>query len=309
MSELIKIGTRASKLAIWQAEYVAGLLQKGGFQTELVTMDTKGDKVLNAPFAEIGTKGLFTEELEEKLFTGEIDIAVHSAKDMQSELREGLNIISFTEREESNDVLVSFDKNFSLADKSKEVLVGTSSTRRRALLMHYYPHVKITDARGNLQTRMKKMEEGKYQAMILAYAGVHRMNYHEHIISKLPLNIFTPAVGQGSIAIESSDTVSREKRERIRKLTNDPATEFCLLAERAFLRTLQGGCSIPVFALAHLMGEKIQVEGGVISLDGKNIIREKLTGPRSEADDLGTKLAEKIIASGGKKILEDIKQK
>ncbi|MBX9850167.1 MAG: hydroxymethylbilane synthase [Cytophagaceae bacterium] len=308
MNETIKIGTRGSKLALWQAQYVAALLQKGGFKTELVTIETKGDKILNAPFAEIGTKGLFTEELEYKLIAGEIDIAVHSAKDMQSELQSGLNIIAFTKREEANDVLVSFDKNFSLANKDAELVVGTSSTRRRATLMHCYPHVKIVDARGNLQTRMKKMEDGKFQAMILAYAGVHRMNYHEFIVSKLPLNIFTPAVGQGSIAIESSDTVSSQKREQIRKLINDEETENCLLAERAFLRTLQGGCSVPVFALARLEGNKIHIEGGIISLDGKRVIREKMTGEKSAADNLGTILAEKIFVSGGKEILEDIKR-
>lgn len=308
MSEKVRIGTRGSKLALWQAHYIAELLQKGGLQTEVIPMETKGDKILNAPFAEIGTKGLFTEELEEKLKSGEIDIAVHSAKDMQSELAEGLEIISYTEREEANDVVVSFDKKFSLLDSNTEVLVGTSSTRRRAILKHYYPHVKVTEARGNLQTRMRKMEEGNFHAMLLAYAGVHRMNYDEFIVEKLPLTVFTPAVGQGSIAIESSSTVEKNKREIIRRLTNDTKTEYCLLAERAFLKKLQGGCSIPVFALATLEGEHVKIEGGIISLDGKQMIRESVRGKKEDADRSGIELAEKIVDMGGDKILKEIKE-
>src|SRR4051812_14660441 len=169
MSETIKIGTRGSKLALWQTHYIAKILNDGGLKTEIIAIETKGDKNLGSTFAEIGTKGLFTEELEDQLRSRDIDIAVHSAKDMQSEMGEGLSIIAFTEREEANDVLVSFDKNASLTNP--DLLVGTSSTRRRAALKHFYPHINVTDARGNLQTRMRKMEEGKYGAMILAYAG------------------------------------------------------------------------------------------------------------------------------------------
>jgi hydroxymethylbilane synthase len=309
MSEVIRIGSRGSKLALWQTHHIADLLHKGGLKTEIVTMETKGDKILSAPFAEIGTKGLFTEELEDKLKAGEIDIAVHSAKDMQSELGEGLELISYTKREDANDVVVSFDPKFSLSNKNAQVLVGTSSTRRRAILKHYYPHIEVTEARGNLQTRMKKMEEGKFQAMILAYAGVHRMNYNDFIVEKLPLTIFTPAVGQGSIAIESSSFVSKTKRDLIRKLTNDIETEYCLLAERAFLRRLQGGCSIPVFALAKLKGDVVEMEGGIISLDGKQMIREYMTGKKENADQIGVELAKKIEKLGGDKILMEIKNK
>ena len=160
MSDTIKIGTRSSKLAMWQTEYIARLLNEGGLKTEIIQIETKGDKILNQPFAEIGTKGIFTEEIENKLVSGEIDIAVHSAKDMQSSLPNGLEILAFTEREEPCDVVVSLDKNFSLRDESKAILVGTSSARRRAMLKYYFPHVEVTDARGNLQTRFRKMEEG-----------------------------------------------------------------------------------------------------------------------------------------------------
>jgi hydroxymethylbilane synthase len=307
MSETIKIGTRGSKLALWQTHYIAKILNDGGLKTEIIAIETKGDKNISSTFAEIGTKGLFTEELEDQLRGREIDIAVHSAKDMQSEMGEGLSIIAFTEREDANDVLVSFDKKVSLNDKN--LLVGTSSTRRRATLKHFYPHLKVTDARGNLQTRMRKMEEGNYQAMILAYAGVHRMNYDEHIIEKLPLNIFTPAVGQGSIAIESSSYTDENKKSIIRNLLNHEPTEVCLVAERAFLRTLQGGCSIPLFALATLAGNKIHMTGGVISLDGKVLIRESIEGNIKDNEALGNLLAEKVLLKGGDKILNDIRLK
>jgi hydroxymethylbilane synthase len=306
---LIRIGTRASKLALWQTRYIAGLLEEKGFQTEIFPIETKGDKNLNAAFAQIGTKGLFTEELEDKLQTGEIDIAVHSAKDMQTEFRHGLKIIAFTEREEANDVVVSFNKTFSLSNPRRELSVGTSSTRRKAMLTHYYPHVCAEEARGNLQTRFRKMEEGKYEAMILAYAGVHRMEYDDFIVEKLPLDKFIPAVGQGSIAIESSDHVAEEKRKIIREILNHTETEKCLLSERAFLRTLQGGCSIPVFGMATIREDKLTITGGVISLDGKKMVKESIIGPVSHAEETGIILAQKILEKGGDKILNEIKNK
>jgi hydroxymethylbilane synthase len=303
----IRIGTRASKLALWQAHYIESILRKGGFETEIFTMETTGDKVLNKPLSEIGTKGLFTEELEGKLISGEIDIAIHSAKDMQSELNDGLEIIAFTEREKPNDVLVSFDKNFSLENSSKEIIVGTSSTRRKAVLKRNYPHVKIVDVRGNLQTRFRKMEEGQFQAMLLAYAGVHRMGYDDKVTKMLPLDEFTPAVGQGTIAIEASSTLDKIKREKIRSLTNHLETEYCLLAERAFLKKLQGGCSVPLFALAEYKSGNISIHGGIISLDGKELIKETISGESTNAFILGEKLADTLLKKGAGIILENIK--
>jgi hydroxymethylbilane synthase len=306
-NNIVRIGTRASQLALWQAHYIEAILRKGGFETEIFTMETTGDKILNKPLSEIGTKGLFTEELEEKLVSGEIDIAVHSAKDMQSELNEGLEIIAFTEREKPNDVLVSFDKNFSLEKSSEEIIVGTSSTRRKAVLKKNYPHIKIVDVRGNLQTRFRKMEEGQFQAMLLAYAGVHRMGYDDKIVQLLSLDEFTPAVGQGTIAIEASTTLDKIKREKIRSLTNHIETEYCLLAERAFLKMLQGGCSVPLFALAEYQSDTVTIHGGVISLDGKELVEETIAGNKSEAASLGEKLAGALLKKGAGIILENIK--
>jgi len=307
MNNTIRIGTRGSKLALWQAYYIENLLKKGGLQTEIITIETKGDKILNQSLSEIGSKGLFTEELEALLHIGEIDIAVHSAKDMPSELGEGLSLIAYTEREKPNDVLVSFDKNFSLENTSSEIIVGTSSTRRKAVLKKNYPHVKIVEARGNLQTRFRKMEEGQFQAMLLAYAGVHRMEYDNHIVRILSLDEFTPAVGQGSIAIEVSKNLDNSKIEIIRKNTNHSATEKCLLAERAFLKTLQGGCSIPLFALAEIINNQLHIKGGVISLDGKVHIEDKLIGNPEDALLIGNQLAQTLLKKGAGKILETIK--
>jgi hydroxymethylbilane synthase len=307
MNTKIRIGTRGSKLALWQAYHIESLLQKGGLETEIITIETKGDKILNQPLSEIGSKGLFTEELEEKLISGEIDIAVHSAKDMQSELNAGLEIIAFTEREKPNDVLVSFDKNFSLDNNSKNLIVATSSTRRKAVLRRNYPHVTIVDVRGNLQTRFHKMEEGQFQAMLLAYAGVHRMGYDDKIVKLFPLTEFTPAVGQGSIALEAASSLDKSKREKIRQLTNHNSTEFCLLAERAFLKKLQGGCSVPLFALAEHTSDTVKIHGGIISLDGKEMLEDSASGNVEQAVFIGEKLAELLSGKGAGTILSAIK--
>jgi hydroxymethylbilane synthase len=307
MDNKIRIGTRGSKLALWQAYHIESLLQKGGLETEIKIIETKGDKILNQSLSEIGSKGLFTEELEAQLISGDIDIAVHSAKDMQSELNAGLEILSFTEREKPNDVLVSFDPQFSLADKEKELIVGTSSTRRRAVLKRKYPHVKIVDVRGNLQTRFRKMEEGQFQAMLLAYAGIHRMGYDDKIVKLFPLDEFTPAVGQGSIALEAASSLSHAKREKIRSITNHMHTEYCLLAERAFLKKLQGGCSVPLFALAEYKQDTLLVNGGIISLDGSEMVEASVSGPASNAMVLGEELAGILLQKGAGLILETIR--
>jgi hydroxymethylbilane synthase len=307
MESKIRIGTRASKLAMWQTEFVAGLLNNAGYETEILKIETKGDKQLTSTFSEIGTKGIFTEELELQLKDGSLDIAVHSAKDMQTDLGPELEIIAFTEREKPNDVLVSFDKSFALEDLSR-VLVGTSSTRRKALLKHYYPHLSTTDARGNLQTRLKKMEDGLFPAMILAFAGMHRMGYNDFIVKELPVDVFTPAVGQGSIAIEAASSLASDKKDVIRKLLNHIPTETCLIGERAFLNRLEGGCSIPVFGLGTIEGNLLKLRGGVVSPDGSEIVRKEIVGSQTDARKLGLQLAEEVLNSGGKEILNALKK-
>lgn len=308
INRLIRIGTRASKLALWQAHHVADLLKQAGMDSEIVLIDTKGDQVMEVSISKIGSKGVFTQELEEQLLDGRIDIAVHSAKDMPSTLPDGLALVAFTLREQAHDVLVAHKEGISLSDPSKPLILGTSSTRRVATLKHFYPHVQTVDVRGNLQTRMRKMEEGHCDALVLAYAGVYRMGYAPFIVADLKLDEFTPAVGQGSIAIELATRLDQSLQQAIIAACNHLETDLCLRAERAFLRVLEGGCSIPVFALAQLSEGVLQINGGIVSLDGKERIALQVSGPIEQAEQLGELLAKQVLEAGGKKILADIKQ-
>jgi hydroxymethylbilane synthase len=303
----IKIGTRGSKLALWQAYYVETLLQQGGIDTKIVIIDTKGDQILDRSLSKIGSKGVFTQELEDQLRSGDIDIAVHSAKDLQSDLDDDFEISAFTEREKTNDVLVSHNTSLSL--KSGEpFVIGTSSTRRIATLKHFYPHITTVDMRGNLQTRLRKLEDGICDALLLAYAGVHRMEYDAKIAEHLQLDEFTPAVGQGSVAVENAVNLDPAKKEVLRKLINHYPTSLCLRTERAFLNRLHGGCSIPVFGLATLNQDEISISGGIISLDGKELIRRTKTGSATSPENLGYALADELIALGADRILNDIRR-
>ncbi|GAB2551100.1 hydroxymethylbilane synthase [Spirosoma aerophilum] len=303
----IRIGTRSSRLAVWQAEHIQSLLHQGGLTSELVLIETKGDLVLDRSLAKIGSKGVFTQELEDQLRSGAIDIAVHSAKDLPSSLPADLHIIAFTEREPANDVLVSRNKDLSLRG-GESFRIGTSSTRRVAMLKHYCPHLTTVDMRGNLQTRLRKLDEGQCDALLLAYAGVHRMGYDEFIVDRLPLDEFTPAVGQGSIAIEVATSLTSAVSEAITPLINHAPTAACLRAERAFLARLEGGCSIPSFALAQWTEhETISLTGGLVSLDGSQLLRETFTGPPEESHLLGHSLAEAILARGGDTLLLEIR--
>ena len=298
----IRIGTRKSKLAMWQAEWVKNNLEKGGAQVELVPIITKGDKVLDVSISKIGSKGVFTEELENLLVTGAIDIAVHSAKDMQSRLPDGFEISAFSKKEKSNDVLVS---NETLTMNSEGITLGTSSTRRVAFLKHFYPHIKIVEMRGNLQTRLSKMSDGACDGLILAAAGVIRMNYQHLIQEELPVDEFTPPVGQGSIAIENHIDLDPEIKDMVRKFNNDPITEKCIRAERSFLATMDGGCSIPIFGNAKPAEEGIEISGGIISLNGQQVIRKNMLG--EDASKLGKQLANEVLKAGGEKILREIR--
>ncbi|MBN7811346.1 hydroxymethylbilane synthase [Algoriphagus sp. H41] len=308
MSRKVKIGTRGSKLALWQAYHVEDLLKAKGIESEIVIIDTKGDQVLDVSISKIGSKGVFTQELEDQLLDGRIDIAVHSAKDMQSSLAEEFELIAFTQREKENDVLLSAKKGIDIRDASRPLVLGTSSTRRVATLKHFYPHIKTVDVRGNLQTRIRKMEEGLCDALLLAFAGVHRMGYDGMIAQELDLGEFTPAVGQGSVAVEAAKSLDPMLRAEIISACNHPETEFRLRAERAYLRVLEGGCSIPVFALANVEGDRLTLKGGIISLDGSERIALEVSGGKGDSEKLGEELAERVFAAGGKTILEQIKK-
>ena len=307
MNLTMRIGTRASKLALWQAEHVAELIRASGCRTEIVPMETKGDKILDVSIAKIGSKGVFTEEIEEKLLDGSIDIAVHSAKDLASDLHEDLELLAFTEREQVNDVLVSYDKNIELA-AGKPLRIGTSSTRRVAFLKHFYPNTQAVSIRGNLQTRLAKLKAGECDALVLAYAGVHRMGYDELIVEKIATSYFVPAVGQGSIAIECHKKLGFEKKDIIARWVNHIATEDCIRAERAFLKTLHGGCSIPAFGYAHMEENLIILKGGIISLDGSQVVKVKKSGSADDFRELGEAVGEEVLRTGGREILQSIRQ-
>ena len=307
MKKTVRIGTRGSRLALWQANHVAACLEQAGIMTEIVVITTTGDIVLDRSLDKIGAKGVFTEELEIGLRTGHVDIAVHSAKDVQSSIPADLELLAFMEREQVNDVVVSFQTDLDLHKPG--LVLGTSSTRRKAMLKRFLPNATTAEARGNLQTRLRKLEEGQYDALVLAYAGVHRMEYDSLIRHILPETQFVPATGQGSVAIECARSLEPELKLELQRILDHGPTHICLAVERAFLRTMEGGCSIPSFALATLTtAGTVQLHGGLISLDGEQLLEEVQSAPTTDADALGVQVAEKILARGGQQILESIRQ-
>ncbi len=308
----ITIGSRKSKLALWQTEHVAAILAAAGLSSRIVSMETIGDKNLATSIAKIGSKGVFTVELEEQLQSGTTDIAVHSAKDMQSILPEGFELIAFTEREKVHDVLLA-KQEIDIDDTKKSLTIGTSSVRRRALLRHYYPHIKLVEMRGNLQTRIAKMEAGACDALMLAYAGVVRMGYQQMIAKEFDPTLFIPPVGQGCIAVEAATSLDAAKRKGIRTAVNNRESEICLMAERGFLQKLEGGCSIPAFGHARLQKDQLILHVGLASLDGKTILRKKKEvtlgdTPLKEATALGIELGQDILEQGGKELLQEIRR-
>lgn len=290
---------------MWQAHWVQAQLLAAGLPSELVTFETKGDVQLSQSLSAIGSKGLFTEELEDGLLTGQLDIAVHSAKDLQTELKGNLHILAISHREAAHDVVLSLDPTFTLKKAQEEgLVVGSSSTRRRAFLEHFYPGIKTVENRGNLQTRLAKMKSGTCAGMLLAYAGVHRMEMEDYVVEHLPLDAFVPAAGQGALAIEASKGLDTAIAAAIRQSLNDDSTEKAVQAERHFLRTLEGGCSIPVFAFATVTSTGLNFHGGVISLDGKSSVVKKAFVHQPE-DTIA--LAKALLLEGGKEILDEIK--
>jgi hydroxymethylbilane synthase len=310
--QTLRLVTRSSPLALWQARHVAELLLAAGIHTELLPVETSGDRKLEVSLSKIGEKGLFTKELEAMLLSGEAHLAVHSAKDMPSRLPDGLEILAFTKRENPADVLVSFDKNVNLHHPG--IRIGTSSTRRVAMLKRHYPLAETVSVRGNLQTRFRKMQEGACDAMILAMAGVQRMDLGQFISQELPVSIFTPAAGQASLAIEAAVSLPESLRKVIRSAVNHTDTERAVNCERSFLRTMEGGCSIPVFALCVKDQENaFHLEAGIVSLDGKEELRRTavlVPNPGKEEESLnlmGEALAREILLAGGAEILSAIK--
>jgi hydroxymethylbilane synthase len=307
----LRIATRSSPLALWQAEAVAKKLNKAGFVCELSSIETLGDKKLDVTLSKIGDKGVFTQELEQMLIDGEARLAVHSAKDMPSNLPENLEIIAFTSREKAHDIVLSQNADFRL--ENRKMIVGTASTRRVATLKRYFPEIETIAVRGNLQTRIRKMTEGQCDALLLAYAGVFRMGFAEMICQNLDLNVFTPAVGQGSLAIEVNQNLETDLKLRIKAALNSIETEIAIECERAFLRKMEGGCSVPVFGYATFENNILNIVGGIISLNGKEEIRKSVSIQLDPLDvvsarKLGEELANLVLNAGGDVILSKIKQ-
>ena len=312
------VGTRSSQLALWQADFVIGELRKRypDLAIEKLLMTTKGDKILNAPLAKIGGKGLFTKELETAMLAGEIDIAVHSLKDMPVMVPEGLVITAVTERADAGDALVS-QRYGSFGALPEGAKVGTSSLRRRAQLLHARPDLQIVDLRGNVNTRLRKLEEENFDGIILACAGLKRLGFGGRIRQVLPQSLCLPAVGQGALAIESRID-DRETRELLSFL-DDGITRACTAAERGFLATVEGGCQVPVGVYAQPVdnadiledahtgkAEAIRVEAVIASLDGRKLFRDSVEGAADEAENLGISLANKLLDMGGREILRSL---
>lgn len=300
------IGTRDSALALWQTHWVHAELQKLFPENtfSILHMKTQGDIILDVALAKIGDKGLFTKELEVAMLEKKIDFAVHSMKDLPTKLPEGLKLGAILERVEPCDVLIS-NKGYTLETLPQGAKVGTSSLRRRAQLLKCRPDIDIHDLRGNLNTRIKKLDTENFDAIVLAYAGVLRLGWEEKITQRIPYSVSLPAVGQGSIGIEIREN-DPEVEAVIGKL-HHLQSAYAILAERSLLRTLEGGCQIPIGALGDVQGDKITLHGLVGSLDGKQVLRSEVSGSVSEVEQLGIKLAEQLIGMGADKILADVR--
>lgn len=307
MKQEIIVGSRQSRLAMWQAGWVVDFLKKSspGFSYRIVGIRTKGDNILDTALAKIGDKGLFTKELEMAMLRGEIDMAVHSMKDLPTELPEGLLIGAICRREFPGDVFISRTGR-KLEELPPGALIGTSSLRRCAQLLHFRNDLKMVNLRGNINTRLQRLEEGRFDATVLAYAGVHRMGRGHRIVQVIPFEICLPAVGQGSIGIEV-----RADDQRILDLLkkiDHPESRAAINAERAFLKSLEGGCQVPIGALGIMDNSRLHLEGVVASLDGQELVRSSVMGNAGEAAEIGSKLAEKMIKMGAGEILRKVRQ-
>lgn len=306
MKKSIIIGTRGSQLALYQAKLVKATLENifPDLQVELNIIKTKGDKILDVALSKIGDKGLFTKEIENALLDGTADIAVHSLKDLPTKLPEGLKLGAVMERGEFRDALVSV-KGLKLADLKAGHVVATSSLRRQAGLLKLIPEIVLKDIRGNVNSRLQKMEEGYCDAMIMAAAGLQRLGFEKYITEILDPEEITPAVSQGAIAIETriGDT---EVDELMARLNHIPTWE-AITAERAFLAHLEGGCQVPLGCYSKVENEQLTLSGFVASVDGKEYIHETISGALSDGAGLGVQLAEKMLDRGAGPILKDIK--
>jgi hydroxymethylbilane synthase len=291
---MLVIGSRGSQLALWQARWVQSRLSELGVETRIEIIHTTGDKILDVALSMVGTKGLFTKEIEEALLAGTIDVAVHSLKDMPTELPAGLKIAAIPVREDARDALVGMK----LTGVPQGARVGTSSLRRSAQLRALRPDLQVENIRGNVDTRLRKLDEGQFEVIVLASAGLRRLGWADRIAEYLEPDVMCPAVGQGALAIET-----RLDDEVCARL-DDLETRLRVTAERAVLATLGGGCQVPIGAHARVSGAKLLLEGVVVSPDGAQLVRRHTEGPGDRAVELGRDLGETLLAAGGREILD-----
>jgi hydroxymethylbilane synthase len=304
----LKIGTRGSQLALFQANWVKDQLVQThpGLKVTLIKIKTTGDKIQDAPLAKIGGKGLFVKEIEEALIQKRIDLAVHSIKDVPTEFPQGLHLSVITQREDPRDVFISRSGK-TLKDLPQNAKIGTSSLRRQAQILHFRSDFEMIPLRGNLDTRLKKLKTMNLDGIVLALAGVKRLGLEERITEIIPTDISLPAIGQGALGIETrlNDKMVEEQIQFL----NDKDSWIAVSAERAFLKKLEGGCQVPIAAFARAVGTTLQIDGLVGTIDGKRLIGHRMEGPIEKAESLGIELAEILLGKGAKEILDEVYQR
>jgi hydroxymethylbilane synthase len=305
---ILRIGSRGSQLALWQANYISERLRARGHEVEIEIIHTTGDKITDVPLAQVGTKGglgkgIFTKEIEEALAAGRVDLAVHSLKDLPTQLVAGFEIAAITEREDARDAFCSrlYSK---IEDFPQRARVGTSSLRRQAQLKAIRPDLDIHPLRGNVDTRLRKLEQGEYDAIILAAAGLKRLGKTELMKQIIPAEIMCPAAGQGALGIEirEGDSATRQHLE----FMNDPAARAATTCERALLNSLGGGCQVPIGAFAEIRNGKLHLDAIVADPDGSKLLRESREGNLDDPEGLGSAVGETLLSRGGGKILEAV---
>lgn len=303
----LRIGTRASQLALWQANWVKSELEKRYPEMEvtLVKIKTIGDKILDVPLAQVGGKGLFVKEIEEAMLRGDIDIAVHSMKDVPTEFPEGLGLHCITEREDPRDAVISRGVKF--ADLPRGARIGTSALRRQAQLLKVRPDLEMVIIRGNVETRINKLETEKLDAVILAAAGLKRLGFTDRVTEYLDADLSIPAIGQGALGIECR--LDNEEVKQTIDFFNHPATSHAVRAERALLWRCEGGCQVPIAAHGVVTGNNLTLTGFVASVDGKTSVKGSITGPAEQCEKLGITLAEKLLKDGAHEILAEVYQR
>ena len=306
MKKELILATRKSKLALAQSRWVKSRIQDAWpeVSVELLEVTTRGDKILDVPLAKVGGKGLFVKEIEDAMLQGRADIAVHSLKDVPTEIPEGLEVSVFPKREDFRDAFIS-NSYSTLHDLPQGAVVGTSSLRRMAQLKSSRPDLKIESLRGNLDTRLRRLDQGDFDAVILAAAGLNRLGLSHRISSHIPVDVMLPAIGQGCLGIEFR-TSDQDTREIVSSLHHEE-TAVCVTCERAFLERLEGGCQVPIGALAELTSDlSLSVTGLVADENGERIIRKTISGSSEECRDLGLKLGDMILEAGGRRILKEV---